>query len=215
MMHGHTRRVKSGPMAAIYAARECGADILLFGHTHQPVVDRSGDFWVMNPGCIGPSVRRTYGVITLEDGRWTAPPSACERRRRTWDCGFRRRAFSCWGLWGCCCTPPLLETGHIRPGMFCFYTNLSNLLVLVWELALAAAPEGAVRRLLTGSGVALAMTLCIYVTHLIYHFVLVPDARRRGKKFADFGGSFRTCASTTGRRGWWWGSGFCGGTRRG
>ena len=36
----------------------------------------------------------------------------------------------------------LLETGHIRPGMFCFYTNLSNLLVLVYELALAAAPEG-------------------------------------------------------------------------
>lgn len=69
MMHGHTRRVKSGPMAAIYAARECGADILLFGHTHQPVVDRSGDFWVMNPGCIGPGVRRTYGVITLEDGK--------------------------------------------------------------------------------------------------------------------------------------------------
>ena len=29
----------------------------------------------------------------------------------------------------------LLETGHIRPGMFCFYTNLSNLLVLVYELA--------------------------------------------------------------------------------
>ena len=82
----------------------------------------------------------------------------------------------------------LLETGHIRPGMFCFYTNLSNLLVLVYELALAAVPEGAVRRLLTGSGVALSMTLCIYVTHLIYHFVLVPDARRRGKKFADFGG---------------------------
>lgn len=84
----------------------------------------------------------------------------------------------------------LLETGHIRPGMFCFYTNLSNLLVLVYELALAAVPEGAVRRMLTGSGVALAMTLCIYVTHLIYHFVLVPDARHRGKKFADFGGSF-------------------------
>ena len=33
------------------------------------LVDRSGDFWVMNPGCIGPSVRRTYGVITLEDGK--------------------------------------------------------------------------------------------------------------------------------------------------
>ena len=73
--------------------------------------------------------------------------------------------------------------------MFCFYTNLSNLAVLLYELALAIVPAGGVRRLLTGSTVALAMTLCIYVTHLVYHFVLVPDARRRGQKFADFGGS--------------------------
>ena len=43
--------------------------LMMHGHTHQPLVDRSGDFWVMNPGCIGPSPRRTYGVITLEDGR--------------------------------------------------------------------------------------------------------------------------------------------------
>ena len=42
MMHGHTRHVKSGPMAAMCtAARECGADILLFGHTHQPLVGRA------------------------------------------------------------------------------------------------------------------------------------------------------------------------------
>lgn len=103
--------------------------------------------------------------------------------------------LSAWGIFllgavGLLIHSTLLQTGHIRAGMFCFYTNLSNLLVLVYELALAAVPEGAVRRLLTGSGVALAMTLCIYVTHLIYHFVLVPDAKRRGKKFADFGGSF-------------------------
>ena len=84
----------------------------------------------------------------------------------------------------------LPQTGHIRAGMFCFYTNLSNLAVLLYELALAIVPAGGVRRLLTGSTVALAMTLCIYVTHLVYHFVLVPDAKRRGKKFADFGGSF-------------------------
>lgn len=84
----------------------------------------------------------------------------------------------------------LPQTGHIRAGMFCFYTNLSNLAVLLYELALAIVPAGGVRRLLTGSTVALAMTLCIYVTHLVYHFVLVPDARRQGKKFADFGGSF-------------------------
>ena len=39
MLHGHTRHVKSSPMAAVYAAREYGADVLLFGHTHVPLVD--------------------------------------------------------------------------------------------------------------------------------------------------------------------------------
>ena len=84
---------------------------------------------------------------------------------------------------GMAATAAELSDGHMVRNVVLFS-------VLVYELALAAVPEGAVRQLLTGSGVALAMTLCIYVTHLIYHFVLVPDARRRGKKFADFGGSF-------------------------
>ena len=96
----------------------------------------------------------------------------------------------------------LLETGHIRPGMFCFYTNLSNLLVLVYELALAAVPEGAVRRMLTGSGVALAMTLCIYVTRLIYAFVLLPKTTKNW-------------APSTVRGGGWCGCGFGGGSSRG
>lgn len=50
MLHGHTRHVKSSPMAAVYAAREYGADVLLFGHTHVPLVDYDGALWVMNPG---------------------------------------------------------------------------------------------------------------------------------------------------------------------
>lgn len=69
LLHGHTRRVKESPLAAIYAAREYGADILLFGHTHQPLVDRSGPLWVMNPGSIGRGLLYTYGLITLENGR--------------------------------------------------------------------------------------------------------------------------------------------------
>ena len=67
MMHGHTRGVKSSAMNASYAARECGAQILLFGHTHRPLVDWDGTLWVMNPGSIRD--RRTYGVITLEGGK--------------------------------------------------------------------------------------------------------------------------------------------------
>ena len=87
----------------------------------------------------------------------------------------------------------LPEKHCIRAGFFVYYTHLSNLLILLYELALGASghdPHCGAFRWLSSPGVALSMTLCIYVTHLIYHFVLVPDARRRGKKFADFGGSF-------------------------
>ena len=42
MLHGHTRGVKSDVMRAVWAARECGAQVLLFGHTHRPLVDNDG-----------------------------------------------------------------------------------------------------------------------------------------------------------------------------
>ena len=83
----------------------------------------------------------------------------------------------------------VLRTGRLRPGMFCFYTNLSNLLATLyqWALfaALTAAPSGAACRLLSAPVTALSMALGIWVTHLIYHFVLLPDARRRGVTFTD------------------------------
>ena len=67
--------------------------------------------------------------------------------------------------------------------MFCCSThNLSNLLVLLYELALGASghdPHCGAFRWLSSPGVALSMTLCIYVTHLIYAFVLLPTAHRR------------------------------------
>lgn len=65
MMHGHTRHVKSGAMSAVCAAREAGADILLFGHTHRPAVDFDGSLWVMNPGSVGRGTPATYGILTI------------------------------------------------------------------------------------------------------------------------------------------------------
>ena len=64
MMHGHTRHVKFGHLAVCYAAREMGAQILLFGHTHQPLVDFDGELWVMNPGSVRD--QGTCGIITIE-----------------------------------------------------------------------------------------------------------------------------------------------------
>ena len=54
----------------------------------------------------------------------------------------------------------------------------------------AGSREGALWRVLTDVRVSTGMTLSIWVTHLMYHFVLVPDAKKRGKRFSDFGASF-------------------------
>ena len=69
MMHGHTRNVKATGMSAYYAAREMGADVLLYGHTHIPLVDFDGTLYTMNPGAAGDRLRPTCGIITIEDGK--------------------------------------------------------------------------------------------------------------------------------------------------
>ena len=68
LLHGHTRNVKSSPMAAMYAAREYGAQVLLFGHTHIPLVDNDGTLLTLNPGAVGDRVHPTCGILTIENG---------------------------------------------------------------------------------------------------------------------------------------------------
>ena len=68
-LHGHTRNVKRSPMAAMYAAKEYGAQVLLFGHTHVPLVDNDGSLLTLNPGAAGDPLRPTCGVLTIENGR--------------------------------------------------------------------------------------------------------------------------------------------------
>ena len=64
LMHGHTRSVKGGLTNAIYAAMERDADILLFGHTHEPIeiyMPAESDYSLQkplrlfNPGSLGAS----------------------------------------------------------------------------------------------------------------------------------------------------------------
>lgn len=66
LSHGHRWGVKSGYEAAIGEARASGADILLFGHTHQALCQQLEDgLWMMNPG----TARTSYGLILLEQGQ--------------------------------------------------------------------------------------------------------------------------------------------------
>ncbi len=85
-----------------------------------------------------------------------------------------------------------LHHGRYRLGTFSYYTNLSNLITGVYQLLLFifALSGGDVYDRLAGAGVRYSLTLMIWVTHLIYHFLLVPDYRR--KQGEDFRAEWAT-----------------------
>ena len=65
LSHGHLWGVKRGYEAAVADARACGADILLFGHTHKALCQQLEDgLWMMNPG----TSRTSFGLILIENG---------------------------------------------------------------------------------------------------------------------------------------------------
>ncbi|MCI8552649.1 MAG: YfcE family phosphodiesterase [Lawsonibacter sp.] len=65
LSHGHRWGVKSGYDVAISDARAVGADILLFGHTHNALCQQLEDgLWMMNPG----PARTSCGLIELDQG---------------------------------------------------------------------------------------------------------------------------------------------------
>ena len=65
--HGHAYGVKMGSERLAEAADARGADVALYGHTHDPDLEKAmaGRPAVFNPGAL---LRGSYGVITIEDG---------------------------------------------------------------------------------------------------------------------------------------------------
>ena len=60
--HGHTELVKHGTGAFIAKAKNLGARIALYGHTHQSVTDYVDGLHIMNPGSIRSG---EYGAIDI------------------------------------------------------------------------------------------------------------------------------------------------------
>ena len=50
--HGHNYYISMGSEQLKYEARSRGMDIVFFGHTHRPVVDREKDLIAVNPGSL-------------------------------------------------------------------------------------------------------------------------------------------------------------------
>lgn len=72
MTHGHKHNVKYDIGRLLADAHSCGAQAVLYGHTHQAQCDQTDDgMWVLNPGSCG-SYGGSVGVIRVEDKRITA-----------------------------------------------------------------------------------------------------------------------------------------------
>lgn len=71
LVHGHDQRAKSGIAGLLQAGWARKADVVCFGHTHQPYLELQRDgMWLVNPGTAGGVYRgATYVVADARDGK--------------------------------------------------------------------------------------------------------------------------------------------------
>lgn len=71
LTHGHKYNVESGLTNLYYKGLELGADIVLFGHTHIPIIEIKEDIIIMNPGSAfiprTPDGIKTFGLLDIEE----------------------------------------------------------------------------------------------------------------------------------------------------
>ena len=64
--HGHAYSVKSGVDELAAAAKARGADVALFGHTHEALCEMRDGVALFNPGTLC-GTRGSFGVVTVQD----------------------------------------------------------------------------------------------------------------------------------------------------
>ena len=72
--HGHLSNVKREDdfRTLIYQAKEAGADIALFGHTHYQYLAEHDGITLLNPGSAGYGYYPGYAILNIENGTFTA-----------------------------------------------------------------------------------------------------------------------------------------------
>ena len=71
LTHGHRHHVSYNRDTLLKKGMELGADIILYGHTHIPLIEKEGNVLIMNPG--SPSLprqsdrKRTFGIINIDE----------------------------------------------------------------------------------------------------------------------------------------------------
>lgn len=68
--HGHLHRVKSTLNEVAGEAKEAGARLAFYGHTHEPAIVCQSGIWIINPGSIsqprGENTHKTYAIVAID-----------------------------------------------------------------------------------------------------------------------------------------------------
>lgn len=71
LTHGHYYRVNMGIDMLYEEAKARGANIVMFGHIHRPMIECIGGIWVINPGSISyprqPGRDKTYIILNIDE----------------------------------------------------------------------------------------------------------------------------------------------------
>lgn len=71
MTHGHEYLVGSGLSKLYDSAVACGAELVVYGHTHVPHIERRGSLTFLNPGSLTRArgmFGNSYAVVDINDG---------------------------------------------------------------------------------------------------------------------------------------------------
>ena len=67
LTHGHRENVKYGMYKLYMTAREKGASLVIFGHTHQKFMEEEYGITLFNPGAASSS----YGILEINEGKFS------------------------------------------------------------------------------------------------------------------------------------------------
>ena len=66
MTHGHMYGAKQGLHGLVQQAKQCDADLVLYGHTHQQTLEQIGNTLYLCPGSMNSSENR-YAIVTIDE----------------------------------------------------------------------------------------------------------------------------------------------------
>ena len=71
LCHGHRWSVKTGLERLEREGRRLGAQLVLFGHTHRPLLRETDALTLLNPGSIGDGLTVSYAVAEIAGGAFS------------------------------------------------------------------------------------------------------------------------------------------------